>query len=179
VDIIKKYIITGAPSTGKTSIIKELKAKGYNCLNEVSREIIKKEQENNKKGTPWQDIERFTCLVFDKTKKELEQENNYLFSDRSLIDNIAYLSNLQKKVPSNLNSFPFKKYYHNIVFFAPIWEEIFVQDKQRLQTFEEAKKISKKIREAYKISEFKIILLPFVSSKERADFIISTINKKI
>ena len=41
-----KYIITGAPGTGKTSIINELLKRGYCCIKENSREII----ENNLTG---------------------------------------------------------------------------------------------------------------------------------
>ena len=32
---LKKVIITGAPGTGKSSIIKELKNRGYFCFDEV------------------------------------------------------------------------------------------------------------------------------------------------
>ena len=37
---MKKFVITGAPGTGKTSILNHLKTKGYNCIDEISREII-------------------------------------------------------------------------------------------------------------------------------------------
>ena len=43
----KKIIITGGPSTGKTSIIEELKKEGHQCMDEVSREVI---LEARKKG---------------------------------------------------------------------------------------------------------------------------------
>ena len=36
----KKYIITGAHGTGKTSIMNKLKERGFNCIDENSREII-------------------------------------------------------------------------------------------------------------------------------------------
>ena len=38
--MIKRIIITGGPSSGKTSIIDALKDEGYSCFDEVSREII-------------------------------------------------------------------------------------------------------------------------------------------
>jgi len=38
----QKYIITGAPGTGKTAIINALMQKGYSCAEEISREIIAK-----------------------------------------------------------------------------------------------------------------------------------------
>jgi len=33
----KKYIITGAHGTGKTSIMNKLKERGFNCIDENSR----------------------------------------------------------------------------------------------------------------------------------------------
>ena len=35
----KKIVITGGPGTGKTSIINDLKNRGYTCLDEISRQI--------------------------------------------------------------------------------------------------------------------------------------------
>ena len=40
-----KIAIIGGPSSGKTSLINNLKNRGYNCKEEVSREIIKKAKE--------------------------------------------------------------------------------------------------------------------------------------
>ena len=41
--MIKRFIVTGAPSTGKSSLINELSNMGYECFNEVSRSIINNE----------------------------------------------------------------------------------------------------------------------------------------
>ena len=43
----KKILITGGPGTGKTELIKGLEKKGYNCENEIVRDITEREQ---KKG---------------------------------------------------------------------------------------------------------------------------------
>ena len=50
----KKFIITGAPGTGKSSIINELIKRGYPCTKEISRELISK-QLNSKGEPPWKD----------------------------------------------------------------------------------------------------------------------------
>ncbi|MCD8445075.1 AAA family ATPase, partial [Tenacibaculum finnmarkense] len=39
----KKYIITGAPGTGKTTLINLLK-NSFSCMDEVSRKVITEEQ---------------------------------------------------------------------------------------------------------------------------------------
>ena len=62
--MIKRIIITGGPSSGKTSIIDALKDEGYSCFDEVSREII---QEMNIK-TAFKNVD-FEETVFKKEKK--------------------------------------------------------------------------------------------------------------
>ena len=44
---MRKILITGGPSTGKTILVNELKKLGFNCFKEISREITK---EWKKKG---------------------------------------------------------------------------------------------------------------------------------
>ena len=64
--MIKRFIITGAPSTGKSSLINELSNMGYECFNEVSRSIIKNEkiEKINK------DL-NFEMEIFKKKKKTI------------------------------------------------------------------------------------------------------------
>ena len=51
----QKYIITGAPGTGKTSIINEFKNRGFYCVDEGSREIINQQINNGGNILPWKD----------------------------------------------------------------------------------------------------------------------------
>ena len=41
-----KIVLIGGPSTGKTTILKALKEKGFHCFEEVSREITSNAQKN-------------------------------------------------------------------------------------------------------------------------------------
>ena len=50
--LLKIYIITGAPGTGKTTVINLLK-NTIPCIEEVSRKVIIEEQENNKTDPAW------------------------------------------------------------------------------------------------------------------------------
>ena len=39
---MKKILITGGPSTGKTSLVSELKKHGFYCFDEISRELTQR-----------------------------------------------------------------------------------------------------------------------------------------
>ena len=64
--MIKRIVITGGPSSGKTSIIDKLQSLGHKCLEEVSREIIKE----RKIETSFKDMD-FEEIVFNKRRQEL------------------------------------------------------------------------------------------------------------
>ena len=80
----------------------------------------------------------------------MEQTPQTAFVDRSLIDTIAYLEFLGKKVPEKLLEFPFLETYHKEVFFTPSWEEIYQTDPQRPQKFEELQGLEEVMLSVYK-----------------------------
>lgn len=174
-EIKKKYIISGPPGSGKSTLIQALEEKGIQCFNEVSRDIIIAEQNSGNNGTPWQNIERFAQLVYDETTLRLQKEPESVFCDRSLIDTIAYLEHANKKVEAHFKNFNFNKYYHKTIFFAQPWKEIYVQDKQRPQLFEVQIDLSERLIETYKKYGFNLLYLPFSTINSRVNYVLSNI----
>ena len=64
----KKIVITGAPGTGKTSIIAQLKKLGHSCSEEISREIIAEQIASGGKMLPWLDLKHFLKWYFPSEK---------------------------------------------------------------------------------------------------------------
>jgi predicted ATPase len=172
----KRYIITGAPGTGKTSLIQALQANGYQCFSEISRKIILEQQQIKSNKTPWGNLPCFANLVYQQTIKELQLpiEKN-TFVDRGLLDIIAYLKAKSHPIPEYLLDFPFKTHYASTVFLMPLWEEIYINDPQRPQSFPEAQCIHKHLIEVYQNFNFTIVVLPKTTLTKRVDFIRSVI----
>ena len=173
----QRYVITGAPGTGKTSIIKALKKKGFTCINEQSRRIIT--EQIMKKGDilPWKNQIAFEKKIASiRTKKYLmSPPNEICFFDRSVLDCVAYLKLSKLKVPSEILKNIQKCKFNNIVFYTPFWKEIYINDGERKESIEIAIKIQKTIIEAYKSKNYQLIKIPKLSIKKRVDFIISKI----
>ena len=166
----KKYIITGAPGTGKTTLINRLTLE-YDCMPEISRFVILGEQRRGGVGTPWQDLDQFVTLVYDAFIQQLEAMPEALFTDRSLLDLIAYLQVEGKSVPAALDQFCYQNYFFKRVFFTPTWEEIYHKDAQRQQEFNYCVELEKALLETYTERGFDLCELPKTSVEERYQFI--------
>lgn len=171
----KKFIITGAPGTGKTTLINALK-KYYPCMDEVSRKVIAKEQKTGGHGTPWQDLSKFTELVFEIYVSELVANPEAMFTDRSILDLVAYLQVEGKPIPKNIDQFPYHSKFHKTVFFTPIWKLIYRKDEQRQQGIAYSLELERALEVNYDKKGFEIVKLPKDSVSNRVQFVQETMK---
>ena len=169
--MIKRIIITGGPSSGKTSIINALKDEGYSCFDEVSREIIHK---MNIK-TAFKNVD-FEETVFNKRKKDfLNAKSGLNFYDRSMLDNLAYLKKNKHEIPTQFKIDCENHRYHPTVFITTPWKKIYTIDNERLESFKDSIQIFKALKLVYKEANYTLVELPQSTVKERIRFIINQI----
>lgn len=172
-----RHIITGAPSTGKSTVIKELSLT-HETFPEVARIIIQQELALNSENVPWINNHEFSNLVVKQQIKDYQaQKNSLSFYDRGLPDVIAYLHYHKQEELTNQFILQAKKYkYSNKVFLLPPWEKIYQKDLERRESFKEAIKVHHQLIASYTNLKYEIIEVPFVSPKERVKFILDRIN---
>ncbi len=171
----KKYIITGAPGTGKTCLLDAL-GREYSCMPEVSRKVISSQQEIGGSGTPWQNVNMFVELVYGEFITSLSNHSEAIFTDRSILDLIAYLQVEGMPVDRQLIEFSYLEKFHKQVFFAPTWESIYQKDEQRQQEFSYGLELEKALQKSYSEMGFELILLPKEAVDRRVDFVKSCLR---
>ena len=171
------YIITGPPSSGKTTLINELLKANYHCYQEMARIVI---QENLKEGVdcfPWKNNVEFSHQVFVKITDLLNSLNgDFCFFDRSIVDLIAYMDVSKSNRNKNYIDTIYKSPYNRNVFFLPFWDEIYTNDNERKESKEEAILIEKSLRDVYSEFGFQIIDVPISAIDLRIDFILNKVN---
>ncbi|CAM4378883.1 Predicted ATPase [Pedobacter westerhofensis] len=174
----RRYVITGGPGSGKSTLVEGLEKAGYTCSAEISREMIKAEVAKGSNCLPWLDISCFSDKVIAEMTRAWKKapENEMTFFDRGIPDVIAYLRIANLPVPqsylSGLSAHPYEKR----VFILPPWEEIYVNDSERWQSFEEATAIYHIIRETYTGFGFELLELPKASEELRISFILDAVK---
>ncbi|MGV6828533.1 MAG: AAA family ATPase [Flavobacteriales bacterium] len=176
----KKIVITGGPSSGKTSLIKHLEALQYPCMPEISREIIIEAQQQGIDQLFLEDPILFSQKLLDgrlkQFHKEIAHNKDFLFYDRGLPDITAYMDYLKTEYPNHFVE-TCTNYLYDFVFILPPWEAIYQQDNERYETFEEAQKIHQYLVASYHKCNYNVIEVPTGTLSSRANFILNILTK--
>jgi predicted ATPase len=166
-----RYIITGGPGSGKSSLLSALVDKSYQGFEEISRIIIREQHEIGGDRVPWLNLAAFAELCYERMSAQLDlcDSDCTYFYDRGLPDIIAYVRRGGLQVPEKY--FEKAKSYNRTVFIAPPWENIFVNDSERPESFEDAVEINRFLKLTYQELGFNVVELPKVSIEQRVAFI--------
>ena len=177
---MKRILLIGGPGSGKTTILSELKKRGFTCFEEISREIIRNAK---KKGidqlflsNPKEFNNKILLGRINQFKACDSCNNKFIFIDRGIPDIIAY-NNYIKTDSSEEAIKASKNYIYDFIFFFPAWKKIFKNDQERYESFEEALQIEKKIFETYKTLNYQIQMVPTGEIYERTNYILNIIEK--
>ncbi len=165
------YILTGAPGSGKSAIIDEIK-KDTHCVNEFAREVIAEQRAIQGDGLYDKNPLLFKELMLSRAINDFinaEDQKITLF-DRGIPDLLAYSDCFNLTRGAEVNATNIYRYNHK-VFFAPSWEEIYSNDEDRKISFSEAKLFGENLKSIYMSQNYEVIELPYDSVEVRLDFI--------
>ncbi|MEE9364488.1 MAG: ATP-binding protein [Cellulophaga sp.] len=182
----KKIVITGGPGTGKTAVIDMLEKEGYFCFEEIIRSLTLEAKKDKDIDTLVTNPLLFVSdpLAFNtkiltgrinQFNKALEQNNASIFFDRAIPDVIAYMDYFKQEYDTKF-TYACKFHTYDEVFILPPWEEIYVSDNERLESFEQAVQIHEHLEEAYLRFGYKPVIVPKDTITNRVSFILKKLN---
>jgi predicted ATPase len=169
------YVITGAPCSGKTTIVNLLHARGYKTTIEHARHYLDTQRLD---GRTTEDI-RKNQIEFQQAvlKMQIEQEkelsaSDVVFFDRAIPDALAYYHFLNlppdEKLVEAMSTVSYKKVF--ILEYLPL-----VHDYARIEDEEAQKQIHKLLTEVYESLPFPVIHVPVLKPVERLDLILKNL----
>ena len=175
----KKIVLIGGPGTGKSSVLNELETRNYHCMPEVSREVTKEAQQKGIQQLFLTDPLLFSKMLFEGRERQYidaqKSNSKLVFFDRGLPDVHAYMEYTNEKYPEYFMEKSLSYKYDHVFLFRP-WEQIYISDNERYESFEESVKINLHLERTYQDLGYLIQDVPFGSIKERVDFILNWLN---
>ena len=177
-----RIILTGGPGSGKSTIINKLRRNGYSCSIEAGRAIIQDQSHIGGSALPWIDPIAFAELMLSWELRSWHDASNIddnskpYFCDRGIPDIAGYLHFCERPIPQHLENAIRLYRYSTTVFIAPPWKEIYLQDKERQQTFDEAVATYQAMLAIYRQYNYTLIELPKADVNQRVKFIINNIT---
>jgi len=182
----RKIVITGAPGTGKTSIIKALEETGHRVFHEIIREMTDQAQKEIS-GAEFpsnplvfvENAEAFNLQLLQGRTQQFIQASALAaplnFFDRGIPDVLAYMDHFGQAYDQHFEGSA-RNHRYDRVFITPPWAEIYVTDQQRLESFEEAMALHHALMGAYTRFGYLPLEVPKDSIGNRMAFILDTLN---
>jgi predicted ATPase len=174
---MSRIVITGAPGTGKTTLLLALQARGYTIVGDTARTII---QDRRRRGlSPRPDAYAFAQ---EALRMDIENFAHHaasrapVFFERGVLDALCGLDRVTPLAESELNAWLSNYQYFPKVFVLPPWKAIYVNDAERDHTFEHAQWVDTIAQDWYRRCGYQVLEVPMVSVDERCTFVLQALE---
>ena len=175
----KRILIIGGPGSGKSTLIYELEALGYDCMHEISRDVTAQAQKEGIDQLFLTDPILFSQKLLEGRLNQFndasKSNKDIIFYDRGLPDVPIYMDYLGTQYPDHFTNTCTENTY-DYVFLLPPWEAIYVQDQQRYESFEVAQTLYRFLKEGYHKFGYVPVEVPIGTPAERISFIVSKLT---
>ena len=163
--MVRKFIITGGPCTGKTSVINEL-AKDFKVVPEVGREVLKDLKPEQRKTFK---IQYEIFKKFLEADKKLDGYDGIVFCDMGILCPLAFFRFFGLEFPEkDLEKCKKESTNYETVF---ILDPVPFEDDDVRKHINDFKKIQELIKEVYEEYGYEVVRVPLMSVEGRVDFI--------
>ena len=167
-------VLSGCSGGGKSTLLLELRRRGYGAVDEPGRRVVKAEIDKGGQALPWIDLAAFAQRAIELAIEDLraaESLSGWVFFDRGLVD--AAVAREHATGELILDRLGQSYRYHLTVFLAPPWPEIYVSDPERKHGFDDAIGEYRRLERAYPALGYRVVVLPKASVEARADFVLA------
>lgn len=172
----RRSVITGGPGAGKTALLAALRDIGVDVEPEVARVIL---QAPGGMRLRDRDPSGFARAMFDSELESYHRVGDVtgpVVYDRGFPDIVGFLKLEGLDVPGDIDAACRELRYDGPIFHALPWREIYRQDDERIQVWEEALASDRAVCDAWRSFGYELVELPHTSVKERADFVIARLG---
>jgi predicted ATPase len=177
---MKRYILTGTPGSGKTSLIEALRTQGYATVNEAATDVIADEQTKGHQA-PWQSPRFIDQIIEVQHARQLSTAHPSVavqFYDRSPFCTYALAQYLEFEISSTLQNeierIQSQTIYEKQVFFIQHLGFITHTDARTI-SLEEALRFETFHRETYAAFGYTCYEIPMASIEERVTMIVKAV----
>jgi predicted ATPase len=171
------YVITGAPSSGKTTLLKELEELGYRVIHEVARAFIEMEMEQGQTLEKIRaDKETFENRVLH-AKIALEErlpKDKVIIFDRAIPDSIPYFELAGLDTKGVIEKSPRHRYKKVFV----LDRLPYAKDQARIEDQETAAKLDRGLEAGYRTLGYEIKRIGVMPVQDRLRLILQEIEKE-
>lgn len=169
----RHVILSGCSGGGKSTLLLELKRRGFETIEEPGRRIVSDELQGDGKALPWVNLEAFARRAIDMASRDRERvkgTKRWVFFDRGLVDAAVALEHATGITASE--TLAEHDWFHGQVFMTPPWPKIYQTDPERRHDLEDGIEEYRRLLGTFEQLGYETNILPKVDVRARADFVL-------
>jgi len=165
------YVVTGAPSSGKTVLVRELEKLGYRVIHEVARAYIKTQMEQGRTleeiRADKRSFENWILHAKIAIEAELPKDQVIIF-DRAIPDSIAYFEVAGLDPKEAIGKSP-RNRYKQVFLLDRLPYEV---DHARIEDSQIAMRLDQSLEQSYKMLGYEVTRIGMMPVQERLRFVL-------
>ena len=171
------HVVTGAPSSGKTTLVEALEKMGYRVVHEVARAYIEMQMAQGKALMEIRaDKKSFETWILH-TKLSIEEglpREEFIIFDRAIPDSIAYFEEAGIDPGEAIRKSPRNRYRGVFLLDRLPYQD----DHARIENYEIAERLERGLEKSYKMLGYDVVRVGVMPVADRVEFVVDHIENR-